>query len=461
MLLLGEHAYKLKKRVDLGFLDFRTEASRRRVCQRELELNHRLAPDVYLDVISVRGGDDHEYEHGLVMRRMPDNLRLATMIINGEDVDQHLCALAQLIATFHATAVRGPEITAEAGSVGLRRRWKDNLRETETFRGQLLAEPLHDQIQDLALRYIDGRGPLFAERAAAGLFVDGHGDLLAEDVFCLPDYPRVLDCIEFDDRLRWVDSLDDVCFLAMDLEHLRRADLAQRFLTWYLEFSSAPTVVSLQHHYIAYRAFVRAKVSCIRASQGLQSAAADAHSYAQLALSHLQAGQPQLLLVGGAPGTGKTTLARAVADRRGWVALSSDEVRHHLPEDYRDKYSPAAKAATYHLLLQHARHALESGQSVVADATWGDPAMRTAAQDAAAATASHLVALECRVPVEVSSARAQRRLAAGSDASEAGADIARRLAASHAPWPDAITIATDTTPDESLREALTALESDR
>jgi hypothetical protein len=321
----------------------------------------------------------------------------------------------------------------------------------------VLDDELVGEIERLTEDFLSGRRPLFDDRIATERIVDGHGDLLAEDVFCLPDYPRVLDCIEFDDRLRWVDSLDDACFLAMDLEHLHRVDLAQRFLTWYLELSGSSAVASLQHHYVAYRAFVRAKVSCIRAAQGLHSAAADADTYARLALSHLRAGQPQLLLVGGAPGTGKTTLARAIAERQGWVALSSDEVRRQLPEKYQDRYSPEAKEATYHLLLQHARHALERGQCVVADATWGDPAMRTAAQDAAAVTASELVALECQAPVEVSSARAQRRLAAGRDASEAGADIARHLAAARGPWPEAITIATDTTPDDSLRKALTAL----
>jgi hypothetical protein len=124
-----------------------------------------------------------------------------------------------------------------------------------------------NKIGSLALRFVDGRGPLFADRAAGGHIVDGHGDLIAEDVFCLPDGPRVLDCLEFDDRLRFVDVLDDVAFLAMDLEHLCAGAAAEAFLAWYREFSAAPVVRSLQHHYVAYRAFVRAKVAGIRARQ--------------------------------------------------------------------------------------------------------------------------------------------------------------------------------------------------
>lgn len=457
VLLLGERAYKIKKPVDLGFLDFRTEASRRRVCGRELELNRRLAPDVYLDVISVRGSSGADYEHGVVMRRMPEDLRLSTMIRRGTPVDDHLRSLARLIATFHATADRGAQIAAEGSAVGLRRRWTDNLRETEVYRGDPLSEPLHEEISRLALRYIDGRGPLLAERAEAGLSVDGHGDLIAEDVFCLPDHPRVLDCIEFDDRLRYLDVLDDVAFLAMDIEHLHRPDLAERFVDWYLEFSGRPAVVSLQHHYIAYRAFVRAKVACIQAAQGLQAAAAEADSYARLALRHLEAGEVTLVLVGGAPGTGKTTLAQGIADHRGWVLLSSDEVRRQVPLDTSDRYSDAAKMATYRELLTRTRHALTHGESVVADATWGDMAKRELAESVAGATASRLVALECRAPVDTAAARAQRRLAAGQPASEAGADIARQLAARRDPWPGAIVVQTEVSAKQSLRHALTVL----
>ncbi len=460
VLLLGERAYKIKKPVDLGFLDFRTEASRRRACRREVELNRRLAPDVYLDVITVRGADRRAYEHGVVMRRMPEELRLSTMIRCGAAVDDHLRALARLMATFHAAAHRGPRIAAEGSAVGLRRRWTDNLRETAVYRGGPLAEPLYDGISRLALRYIEGRGPLLAERAASGLSVDGHGDLIAEDVFCLPDYPRVLDCIEFDDRLRWLDVLDDVAFLAMDIEHLQRPDLAQRFVEWYLEFSGGPAVTSLQHHYIAYRAFVRAKVCCIQAAQGLASAAADADSYAGLALRHLEAGEVTLVLVGGAPGTGKTTLSQGVADRRGWVLLSSDEVRRQVPELAGGRYSDTAKAATYRELLARARHALEHGESVVADATWGDCATRQLAEGLATATASRLVALECRAPVETAAARAQRRLAGGG-ASEAGAGIARQLAARRDLWPGAIGVETDASAEQSLAHALTAMNGRR
>ena len=166
------------------------------------------------------------------------------------------------------------------------------------------------------------------------------------------------------------------------------------------------------------------------------------------------------MLVGGAPGTGKTTLAQGIADRRSWVLLSSDEVRRQVPELAGGRYSDTAKATTYRELLARARHALEHGESVVADATWSDSATRQLAEGLATATASRLVALECRAPVETAAARAQRRLAAGG-ASEAGADIARQLAARRDPWPGAIVVQTGASAKQSLAHALTAMAGGR
>lgn len=457
VLLVGDLAYKIKKPVDLGFLDFRTMAAREHACRRELELNRRLSPDVYLDVLDLVGTDGRVVEHAVLMRRMPEDLRLATMIERGDDVEDHLRALARLMAAFHERAERGTRIAAEGGPVGLRRRWTDNLREATGFRGAFLDEAVHDEISRLALGYLDGRGPLLTERAAAGRTVDGHGDLIAEDVFCLPDHPRVLDCLEFDDRLRWVDVLDDVAFLAMDLERLGHPELGERFLRWYDEFSGTPAPPSLRHHYVAYRAFVRAKVACIRAAQGRDASAAEAASLARLTLSHLRAGEVTLVLVAGAPGTGKTTLATALADRLGAVLLSTDAVRGELPGiPVQDRYTDAAKEATYRELLARARLALEHGEPVVADATWGAVALRQAATDLAASTTSRLVRLECRLPRSIAAARAQRRLDARAAASEAGADVALRLATERDPWPEATGIDTRTA-DEALAQAMAAV----
>jgi uncharacterized protein len=264
----------------------------------------------------------------------------------------------------------------------------------------------------------------------------------------------VLDCLDFSDQLRCVDVVDDVCFLAMDLERLGRPDLAQRFLGWYHEFSGSPVVPSLQHHYIAYRALVRAKVACLRAEQGIPEAVPTAQALIELTLSHLRAGEPTLILVGGPPGTGKSTLAQAMSQRLGAVLLSTDVLRAEGGVwSSGDAYTDEARAAVYRLLLDRARHALEHGASVVADATWGRASLREEAAQVAASAASRLVTIECRVSAETAAARAQRRFDAGTSPSQADARIARQLATQFEPWPGTTAIDTESASD-ALEAAL-------
>ena len=159
---------------------------------------------------------------------------------------------------------------------------------------------------------------------------DGHGDLLADDIFCLDDGPRILDCIEFDDRLRHGDVLADVAFLAMDLERVGAADLGGRFLSWYREFAAETYPESLAQHYVAYRAHVRAKVACLRASQGDTAAGDRARQLLRMTEDHLKPGPGRAHHRRRATWYGKSTLAAALADRLGWTVLRSDEVRKDL-----------------------------------------------------------------------------------------------------------------------------------
>ena len=315
-----------------------------------MELNRRLAPDVYLGVSSVSGAElppwpagrrRRPVEHLVVMRRMPDDRRLSTLVRAGAPVRDHLRALARSVAAFHAAARRGPESPPRAAAT----RSAAVGRRTSSRYGRSAPVPAPetvDAVDRLAARFLAGRGPLFADRCADGRIVDGHGDLIADDVFCLDDGPRALDCLEFDDKLRYVDGLDDVAFLAMDLERLGRPDLADDWLDAYVEFSGDPAPVALRHHYVAYRAFVRAKVACLRHQQGDAAAATDAAQYADLSLRHLEAGAVRLALVGGLPGTGKTTVGGALADRFGAVLLSSDRLRKELAGLSPTQPAPAA-----------------------------------------------------------------------------------------------------------------------
>ena len=296
VVLIGDRAYKFMKPLTTPFLDQSTPALRREACARELALNRQFAPDVYLGV-----GEVHERnvvtDTFVVMVRLPDEARLS-LLVGDARLDGAVRDVARVIATFHAshpsTAVA--EEVASAGSVeGL---WNASLDQMEADEHWAAELPDLATIRRLATRYIAGRQSLFDQRIAQGWAKPGHGDLLAEDIFVLPDGVRILDCLAFDERLRCGDVLLDVAFLAMDLERLGAAKAAARLLAVYDEFTNEHHPVSLAHHYIAYRALVRAKVRGLRGAQGSSEAAVEARAFLAQCLRHLRLGAPVLALVG-------------------------------------------------------------------------------------------------------------------------------------------------------------------
>jgi hypothetical protein len=464
---VADRVYKLKKPVSLGFLDFSTREAREAACRREVELNRRLAPDVYLGVADVVGFDGEPCDHLVVMRRMPPERRLAALVQAGADVDAELGRIARRMAAFHAAASTSSEI-ADAGSPeAVRGNWDASFKQLRPFVGPVLDPGACAAVEHLVHRYLDGREPLFRRRQATGRVRDGHGDLQAEDIFCLDDGPRILDCIEFDDRLRHGDVLADVAFLAMDLERLGAPSAGERFLALYREFAGETYPRSLASHYIAYRAHVRAKVACLRHGQGDPAAAAAAQHLLGLTQRHLEAGRVVLVLVGGLPGTGKSTLAAGIADRRAWSVLRSDEVRKDLAGLAHDEparaafgeglYQPEVTAGVYAELLDRARHLLEGGEPVVLDASWSDRRWRVQATELARATASDLVELRCDAPAPLAAARIDRRRRRGGDPSDATAEVAAAMAASADPWPTAVTVDTAGSIPSALGQALAAL----
>lgn len=447
VIFLGGRALKIKKPVDLGFLDFRDVRRRRAVCEREVELNRRLAPDVYLGVGDIVDPDG-QLEPVVVMRRLPDDSRLSALVRRGADIGEDVGRIARVLATFHAAAVTGPDIQANGTLAALRRRWEANLGESADYAGRLIAPDDLDEITTLVRRYLDGRADLFEERIARGAIVDGHGDLTPDDVFCLPDGPRLLDCLEFDDRLRHVDRLDDVAFLAMGLEALGAEESADALVAAWIEYLDDPAPTSLLHHFIAYRAFVRAKVACVRAAQTGVDHSAEVDTFVHLTLTHLRAGAVKLVLVGGAPGCGKSTVAGTVADRLGMVALSSDRVRKEMAgidpcasgaaAIGQGIYDARSTGATYGELLHRAEMLLGRGESVVLDASWTRAQDRDRARALAAGLHADLVELRC----DVDQATAASRIVARDDISDADSHVAEVLRQAAEPWPSAHVIDT-------------------
>src|SRR5680860_519043 len=410
VVLLGDRAYKIKKPVDLGFLNFTSLESRRLACHRELALNRRMHPDVYVGVADVTGPDGAPCEHVLVMRRMPDERRLALLVRGGVDVRSDLRQLARDVAAFHASARTDEAISSCGSGEALAARWRSNTQGLRELAPLLVERGLAHQIEELALRYIAGRAPLLSSRMGAGLVRDGHGDLLAEDIFCLADGPRALDCLDFDDRLRWMDVLDDVATLAMDLERLGALQAAQ---SW---------------------------------------------------LSDLRAGRVSLILVGGVPASGKSTLAEGLGDAIPTAVLSSDRVRkelsdipptQHMPARFGEGiYTPELTGRTYQRLAHLAERLLALGETVVVDASFSTVEQRELLRSAGHLTSADVIELRCFAPKEALQGRLRSRVAQPAAFSDADSDIAHRMAAATDPWPEAQAIDTQGSPADSLRLAL-------
>jgi uncharacterized protein len=461
VVLVGDLAYKVKKPIRTDFLDFSTPEQRERACQRELELNRRLAPDSYLGVAHLNADWTATSEPVLVMKRHPDSSRLATMVRRGEPVTEPLRVIAEQLADFHARAERGQPIVAQGTVTAIKGRWEANFQEMQKFTDTVVEHRRLEAIERLAAQFVAGRTLLFTRRVRDGRIVDGHGDLLGDDIFCLPNGAQMLDCLEFDDNLRYVDTIDDAAFLAMDLEFLGRKDLGEFFLNQYSRLSADPAPQSLKDFYIAYRALVRAKVDCVRFTQGHHDAAADAALHVDIALEHLQACSVRLAVVGGGPGTGKTTLAHALADRVGAAVISTDEVRRAMQKSGAiggevgvldaGLYSDENLAAVYGEVLRQAQIQLANGRSVILDGTWRDPYRRDQVRRLAVQTHSAEVELKCDTSAATAAERVAARPAGGL--SDATPEIATALIDDSRQWPEAYHIDTSRPLPESVRAA--------
>lgn len=314
VVLAGDRAFKAKKPVVTDFCDFRTAEQRERACIREFELNSRLAAQSYLGIAHLSDPSGGHAEPVVVMRRYRDKQRLASMVTAGLPVEGALDAIAEVLARFHQRAQRNRCIDTQGEVGAVARRWHENLAELRHHADKVVSGDVIRRIEHMVDEFVSGREVLFAGRIKEGCIVDGHADLLADDIFLVDGEPALLDCLEFEDELRYLDRIDDAAFLAMDLEFLGRKDLGDYFLAGYAVRSGDTAPASLRDFYIAYRAVVRAKVECVRFSQGKPEAAADAVRHLIIATQHLQHATVRLALVGGNPGTGKSTLARGVAE---------------------------------------------------------------------------------------------------------------------------------------------------
>jgi len=422
VLLAGEFVYKLKKPVHFAFVDMSRLPERLHFCREEVRLNRRLSPDLYLGVVPITegadgirvGGDGAPLEYAVHMRRLPEDRMMDRLLERGALGRPMVERLAELIADFHARAETGPAISRHGSPEAVRALWEEHFAQTARFVGRTLS-----RFQDALLRatvhaWLTRKHGELSARVAAGRIRDVHGDLRTSSV-CFTEPIQVFDCLDFSARFRCSDVASEVAFLAMDLTLKGEASLAIAFARRYVQRSGDAGVEALLPFYACYRACVRGKVEGLRAGEGevpaRQRAAAARVARRSFALACRYAREdppPLLLVVCGLSGTGKSTLASALAESLGCVRVASDVVRkelHHLaPEEHRPApvgeglYAEEATRATYAALAARGGRWLAGGRSVVLDATFQRRWQQALAVELARAQGALLFFLELRAP---------------------------------------------------------------
>ena len=459
--LTRTRVYKLRKPVDLGFVDFSTRARRNADCLREVALNRRLAASVYLGVAPIEraregfcvGAIDTEprnldgaREHVVVMRRLPAGRDALSLLARGALRPAQLDAVALRLARFHqAHGLGRPSPWSRAAWFArVQAPVAENLRLLAAGAGRLYPRAIWTKLCAQASAFAVAHRADFEARRGAGRAVDGHGDVHLQHVWFEPgcDEPTLIDCIEFNEELRRIDAAAEVAFLAMDLLYRRRVRLAERFLRVYAECADDFDLYRVLDYYLSYRAAVRAKVAAIAADDPAIDAA-QRNAAAQSARRHLalalRALAPRpigaVVLMAGIVGTGKSSAAEIVADATGGVVIASDRVRKRLRGlAATDRsgvaaglYSQTARDRVYEAILMRAAAVVDSGRVAVLDATYSRHQQRAAVLRFAKQRGVPLWIVETRARRATTLARLARREARGDSASDAGP---ARLAAS-------------------------------
>jgi hypothetical protein len=447
VLLAGDCAYKLKKPVNFGFVDFSTLALRAHFCAEELRLNRRTAPQLYLDVQPVGGtlkaprigGPGEPIDHLLRMRRFDPAQVLDQVAAHGALTAAHVDALSTAIADLHRGAACA-EDGSRFGTPETVQRWVDgNLAHVRADCHGAVDRARVDALADWTRHRFERQRELIASRRRAGFVREGHGDLHLGNVVLLDGRPVLFDALEFNEELRWIDVVSDVAFLFMDLLDHGQGALAWRMLSGYLEATGDYDGVALLHFYAVYRALVRAKVALLRVQQPaappivrVRAQAGFAH-YLALAEGLARSRQsPQLVVMTGLSGSGKSTVAVELAAQLGALRVRSDVERKRLAgmeataRGAEALYAPRMTELTYGRLQSLAATLLEAGVSVVVDAASLRAPERRDLARVATARGCPATVVACEAPDAVLDARVAARTAAGRDPSDATLDVLAR-----------------------------------
>ncbi len=455
VVLTGSYAYKIKKPVNLGFLDFSTLEKRHFYCQQELRLNRRLAPSLYLDVVAITGSAEHPRLHGpgaaieyaVKMRQFPQQVQLDRVLARGELYPQHIDALASTVAAFHADVAIAKPTDVYGDPEKIQETVLANFnRVLSGLRNEKAAERLLS-LRRWAQQEYERCRPILAMRKQHGYVRECHGDMHLRNMALLDGEVLVFDCIEFSDTLRWIDVISEIAFVVMDFDDRHCPQLGRRFLNAYLEHTGDYGSLEVLPYYLMYRAMVRAMVDSIRIHQSSMDEAEkrrvldEYRSYLTLAEQYTQAMHPALIITHGLSGSGKTTLAQALLEHYPAIRIRSDVERKRLfglaaaarTRSGIDQglYTPEVTARTYARLHELARVILKAGYSVIVDATFLKQAQRQEFQSLAEELGVPFLILDCEAPDQILRERVSQR--GQTDVSEANLAVLERQLASREP----------------------------
>jgi hypothetical protein len=457
VLLTGRYAYKIKKPVNLGFLDFSSLEQRRHYCEEELRLNQRLAPSLYMEVVPISGTlaaprmqrGTAVLDYAVRMRQLPAAAQFSELLSTGRLPKAHLQALAAYIAAFHDRAPRAAPGSPWGEPAALRQPVDDNFAALARCPASQIQRETLAGLQQWCNSAFQRLTPAFNERKAGGWVREGHGDLHLGNIAWMDGAPLAFDCIEFDPGLRWSDVMSDLAFLLMDLERCGQTDLAALTLDAYLTHSGDYDGITVLRYYQIYRALVRAKINAIQSSQpgltsGQRRALAEAcHDYVQLAARLSQPPDPVLILTHGLPGSGKSHLAELLLTSLPATRLRSDVERKRLAglgPSHRvgDKpgeglYTFHNSERTYQMLAERAEGLLRAGWPVIVDAAFLEQKQRAAFLHLGRRLNLPCLIVEMQTPLAELRRRVQARACEAKDASDAGLPVLEYLLPRYAP----------------------------
>ena len=466
--LTGNYAYKIKKAVNFGFLDFSSLEQRRHFCHEEVRLNQRGAGELYLEILPISwvgdrfllGDDSNPVEYVVKMHQFLEADAFTSLFEQGKLTEELMAELGKIVAKFHQTAATNEHILSFGKVENVRKAFDENYQQTEGYIGKAQTASQFAETKAYTDNFFATQIDLFNQRITQGLIKECHGDLHLRNIAFWKDQILLFDCIEFNEPFRFVDVIYEVAFVVMDLDARSRPDLGNIFLNTYVEQTGDWSGLQLLPLYLSRQAYVRAKVTSFLLDDpnipetDKQQAAKVAANYYQLAWQYTQVPKVgKIILMSGLSGSGKSTVGRYIAKTSQGIHLRSDAVRKHLgnvplnEKGGADLYTPEMTQKTYDRLLELGVLLAQQGFTIILDAKYDRQALR---EQVITATNNHKIPLQiyyCTAPMEVLSDRLNNRV---GDVADATADLLQQQQANLEPFTpteESLVTTLDTTKD--------------